>query len=72
MIIEFIKLGGYGFYVWPAFIFTFVTFFIFYIKIQKEFKKVEIVYFKNFNKPNVVRIHPTFVDQKKPQNSSII
>ena len=72
MIVEFIKLGGYGLYVWPAFIFTFSVLLIFYIKIEKQLKKIENIYFKNFNKPDVVKLQPTLADQKKISNNSII
>ena len=44
MNIEFLVLGGYGQFVWPAFIFTFVSCFLLYIKTKKELKKQE----KNF------------------------
>ena len=48
MSLEFLILGGYGQFVWPAFIFTFVSCFILYIKIKKEFKKQEKMFLKEF------------------------
>ena len=48
MNLEFLILGGYGQFVWPAFIFTFVSCFILYIKIKKEFKKQEKMFLKEF------------------------
>ena len=41
MNIELLTLGGYGQFVWPAFIFTFVCCFLLYIKTKREFKKQE-------------------------------
>ena len=41
MIMEFFILGGYGNFVWSAFIFTFVTCFLLYLKTKKELKKQE-------------------------------
>ena len=41
MNIEFLTLGGYGQFVWPAFIFTFVTCFSLYLKTKKELNKQE-------------------------------
>ena len=41
MNLEFLILGGYGQFVWPAFIFTFVSCFALYIKTKKEFKNQE-------------------------------
>ena len=48
MSLEFIILGGYGQFVWPAFIFTFVSCFTLYIKIKKEFKNQEKMFLKEF------------------------
>ena len=48
MSLEFLILGGYGQFVWPAFIFTFVSCFTLYIKIKKEFKKQERMFLKEF------------------------
>tara|TARA_B100000686_G_C16470220_1_gene801717 strand:- start:183 stop:410 length:228 start_codon:yes stop_codon:yes gene_type:complete len=41
-------LGGYGFFVWSAFIFTFLCFFLLYLKTIKELKKQEKLYLKEF------------------------
>jgi len=48
MNLEFLILGGYGQFVWPAFIFTFVSCFTLYIKIKKEFKKQEKMFLEEF------------------------
>ena len=48
MNLEVLILGGYGQFVWPAFIFSFVSCFILYIKIKKEFKKQEKMFLKEF------------------------
>jgi len=48
MNLEFLILGGYGQFVWPAFIFTFVSCFTLYIKVKKEFKKQEKMFLKEF------------------------
>ena len=41
MNLELLVLGGYGQFVWPAFIFTFVSCFLLYLKTKKELKKQE-------------------------------
>ena len=41
MNIELVILGGYGQFVWPAFIFAFVCCFSLYVKTRKELKKQE-------------------------------
>ena len=48
MNIEFLVLGGYGQLVWPAFIFTFVSCFLLYLKTKKELKKQEKMFLIEF------------------------
>ena len=48
MNIEFLLLGGYGQFVWPAFIFTFVSCFLLYLKTKKELKKQEKMFLIEF------------------------
>ena len=56
MSLEFLILGGYGQFVWPAFIFTFVSCFTLYIKIKKEFKKQEKMFLKEFKQVQTEKI----------------
>ena len=48
MNIEFLVLGGYGQFVWPAFIFTFVSCFLLYLKTKKELKKQDKMFLIEF------------------------
>ena len=48
MNIEFLVLGGYGQFVWSAFIFTFVSCFLLYLKTKKELKKHEKMFLIEF------------------------
>ena len=48
MNIEFLVLGGYGNFVWPAFIFTFVSCFLLFLETKKEFKKQEKMFLIEF------------------------
>ena len=48
MNLELLVLGGYGQFVWPAFIFTFVSCFLLYIKTIKEFKRQEKMFLIEF------------------------
>ena len=59
---ELLILGGYGQFVWPAFIFTFVSCLILYIKTRKELKKQEKIYLKEFKQLQTKKIE---VDKKK-------
>ena len=48
MNLEHLVLGGYGQFVWPAFIFTFVSCFLLYFKTKKELKKQEKMFLIEF------------------------
>ena len=48
MNIEFLVLGGYGQFVWSAFIFTFASCFLLYLKTKKELKKQEKMFLIEF------------------------
>ena len=56
MNLEFLILGGYGQFVWPAFIFTFVCCFVLYIKTKKEFKKQEKMFLKEIKQTQTRKI----------------
>jgi len=56
MDLEFFILGGYGQYVWSAFIFTFVSCLILYIKTKKELQKQEKMFLNEYKKLNIIRI----------------
>jgi len=56
MNLEFLILGGYGRFVWPAFIFTFVSCFTLYVKTQKEFQKQEKMFLKEFKQMQTDKI----------------
>jgi len=56
MNLEFLILGGYGQFVWPAFIFTFVSCFALYVKTKKEFQKQEKMFLKEFKQVQTEKI----------------
>ena len=56
MNLEFLILGGYGQFVWPAFIFTFVSCFSLYVKTKKEFQKLEKIFLKEFKQIQTEKI----------------
>ena len=49
-------LGGYGQFVWPAFIFTFVICFYLYIKTKKELQKQEKLFLNEFKQSQTAKI----------------
>ena len=48
MFVKLMTLGGYGIFVWPAFIFTLVSCLSLYLKTKKEFLKQEKIFIKEF------------------------
>ena len=56
MNLEILILGGYGQFVWPAFIFTFVSCFSLYVKTKKEFQKQEKKFLKEFKQIQTEKI----------------
>ena len=60
---ELFILGGYGYFVWPSFIFTLVTCFLYYMKTREELKKQEKVFISEFKYSNVTRTN-TFKEKK--------
>ena len=56
MNLELLILGGSGQFVWPAFIFTFVSCFSLYVKTKKEFQKQEKVFLKEFKQMQTEKI----------------
>ena len=63
MDLEIFTLGGYGQFVWPAFIFTFVSCFILYKKTKKELLKQEKLFLKEYEQLSPVKIKT--VEEKK-------
>ena len=56
MNLELLILGGYGQFIWPAFIFTFVSCFALYVKTKKEFQKQEKKFLKEFKQMQTEKI----------------
>ena len=56
MNLEHLVLGGYGQFVWPAFIFTFVSCFLLYIKTKKELKRQEKMFLIEFKQKPITKI----------------
>ena len=56
MNIEFLSLGGYELFVWPAFIFTLVSCFALYLITKKGFQKQEKMFLKEFRQTQTEKI----------------
>ena len=66
MNLELLLLGGYGQFVWPAFIFTFVSCFLLYIKTKKELKRQEKMFLIDYKQMPITKIE--VAKQKKLLN----
>ena len=53
---ELLALGGYGQFVWPAFIFTFVSCFSLYLKTKKELNKQEKLFLIEYKQVAAAKI----------------
>ena len=56
MNLELFILGGYGHFVWPAFIFTLASCSVLYLKTNKELQKQEKMFLCEFKQPQTVKI----------------
>tara|TARA_B110000263_G_C15242963_1_gene480297 strand:+ start:213 stop:437 length:225 start_codon:yes stop_codon:yes gene_type:complete len=56
MDLNFLLLGGYGAFVWPAFTFTFLVCFYLYKKTKQELKEQEKVFMNEFKQPRYIKI----------------
>ena len=56
MNLELFILGGYGHFVWPAFMFTLVSCFVLYLKTNKAFKKEEKIFLRDFKQIQEIKI----------------
>ena len=63
MSLEIFLFNGYGYFVWPAFIFTFLSCFFLYLKTKWELQKQEKIYMNEFKKLRTLEIKT--VEEKK-------
>jgi len=63
MNLELLILGGYGQFVWPAFVFTFVSCFALYVKTKKELQKQEKMFLCEYEELHATKIKST--EEKK-------
>ena len=51
MNLSILLLNGYGVFVWPAFLLTFLICFLLYVRTKKELERQEELYLSKFNVP---------------------
>jgi len=54
MFFKLLILGGYGQFVWPAFIFTFVSCFVLYLKTKKALQEQEKVFLVEYKQSQIL------------------
>ena len=59
MSLELLFLGGYGQFVWPAFIFTFVSYFLLYLKTKKDLIRQEKMFLIEFKQMLIAKTEIT-------------
>ena len=64
---DLIYLGGYGQFVWPAFIFTFLSCFFLYLKTEGELQKQEKIYMNEFKKLRTLEIKTVEAKKEKKE-----
>tara|TARA_B100000749_G_scaffold239431_1_gene198861 strand:+ start:224 stop:490 length:267 start_codon:yes stop_codon:yes gene_type:complete len=69
ILMNFFILDGYGQFVWPAFIFTFVSCFYLYLKTKRELQKQEELFLNEFKQVQTIKIE---VDKRKETRKKIL
>ena len=67
MMTDLIYLGGYGQFVWPAFIFTFLSCFFLYVKTKRELQEQEKIYMNEFKKLRTLEINTVEAKKEKKE-----
>ena len=67
MILDFFNQGGYGQFIWPAFIFTFAICLILYLKTKKELQKQEKIFFNAHEQLDKVGIEAVSITKEKKE-----
>ena len=71
MDLELLILGGYGQFVWPAFIFTFASCFILYVKTKKDLQEQEKIFIQKYGQLKIKTVQREEVVTEALPDSSI-
>ena len=66
---EFFILGGYGVFVWPAFIFTFLSCLTLYLRTKNQLQIQEKIFLNEYKQPRIINIQK--VKEKKITKESL-
>ena len=65
MLENLLTLGGYGFYVWPAFIFTFSICAVYYFKTKKDLVKQEKLFTNELKDNHIIKFEIDVIKENK-------
>jgi heme exporter protein D len=66
---EFFILGGYGIFVWPAFIFTFLSCLTLYLRTKNQLQIQEKIFLNEYKQPRIINIQK--IKEKKITKESL-
>lgn len=66
---EFFILGGYGVFVWPAFIFTFLSCLTLYLRTKNQLQIQEKIFLNEYKQPRIINIQK--IKEKKITKESL-
>ena len=66
---EFFILGGYGIFVWPAFIFTFLSCLTLYLRTKNQLQIQEKIFLNEYKQPRIINIQK--IKKKKITKESL-
>ena len=65
MNLDFFILNGYGQYIWPAFLITFVSCFVLFLKTKKDLKRLEKILLQQHKQLKVIKVQIATTENKR-------
>ena len=65
MNLDFFILNGYGQYIWPAFLITFVSCFVLFLKTKKDLKRLEKILMQQYKQLKVIKVQIATTENKR-------
>ena len=65
MNLDFFILNGYGQYIWPAFLITFVSCFVLFLKTKKDLKRLEKILLQPHKQLKVIKVQIATTENKR-------
>ena len=65
MNLDFFILNGYGQYIWPAFLITFVSCFVLFLKTMKDLKRLEKILLQQHKQLKVIKVQIATTENKR-------